>query len=87
MTMISKTALVLATLVSLAPLGAAHAEDNDKLLIVNGHGHVVYDDGRNDLFCVRRHTLVGYDGVDGLASTASKCQDVSAGASQEGDRP
>ena len=60
--MISKTALVLATLVSLAPFGVARADDNDKLLIVNGNsGHVIYDDGRDDLFCVTRRKVVGYD--------------------------
>jgi hypothetical protein len=61
MTMISKTALVLATLVSLAPLGAARAED-DKLVVVYANtGQVVYDDGYNDRFCVIRDRFVGYD--------------------------
>lgn len=62
MTMISKTGLVLATLVSLAPIGAQAGDDNSRLLIVNGNsGHVIYDDGRDDLFCVTRRRLVGYD--------------------------
>jgi hypothetical protein len=44
---------------------ASHAEDEaadlDRLLIVNGNnGHVIYDDGRNDLFCVTRRFVVGY---------------------------
>jgi hypothetical protein len=35
---------------------------NDRLLIVNGNtGHVVYDDGRDDLFCVTRRVVVGYN--------------------------
>jgi hypothetical protein len=44
---------------------ASHAEDEaadqDRLLIVNGNnGHVIYDDGRNDLFCVTRRFVVGH---------------------------
>jgi hypothetical protein len=31
--------------------------------------------------------FAGLDGVDGPTSTASKCQNVAAGAPQEGDRP
>ena len=31
-------------------------------MIVNGNsGRVIYDDGRNDLFCVTRRYTVGYD--------------------------
>jgi hypothetical protein len=38
------------------------ATDADRLLIVNGNnGHVIYDDGRDDLFCVTRKVVVGYD--------------------------
>jgi hypothetical protein len=34
----------------------------DRLLIVNGNnGRVVYDDGRDDLFCVTRRVIVGYN--------------------------
>jgi len=41
---------------SLAQTGA-----DQRLLIVNGNnGHVVYDDGRDDLFCVTRRVIVGY---------------------------
>lgn len=35
---------------------------NDRLMIVNGNtGHVIYDDGRDDLFCVTRKVIVGYN--------------------------
>jgi hypothetical protein len=35
--------------------------DNDRLVIVNGNTHhVIYDDGRNDLFCVTRVVVAGY---------------------------
>lgn len=38
------------------------ATDADRLLIVNGNnGHVIYDDGRDDLFCVTRKVVIGYD--------------------------
>lgn len=48
--------------------GFARAEEardeptaSDRLLIVNGNtGRVVYDDGRDDLFCVTRKICVGY---------------------------
>ena len=34
----------------------------DRLLIVNGNsGHVVYDDGRDDLFCVTRRYVAYYN--------------------------
>ena len=34
----------------------------DRLLIVNGsNGRVIYDDGHDDLFCVTRKVVVGYD--------------------------
>jgi hypothetical protein len=37
-------------------------QGNDRLLIVNGNtGHVVYDDGRNDLFCVTRRYVAYYN--------------------------
>ncbi len=67
MTTLSKTILALSMLASLAPMGVARAEDegDSKLMIVNGNsGHVIYDDGRNDLFCVTRRYVVAYD-VDG----------------------
>lgn len=39
----------------------AQLSADDRLLIVNGNtGHVIYDDGRNDLFCVTRTVVVGY---------------------------
>ena len=35
---------------------------DDRLLIVNGNtGHVIYDDGSDDLFCVTRRVVIGYD--------------------------
>lgn len=63
MTNLSKTILAFSLLASLAPLGAARAEEvNNKLLIVNGNsGHVIYDDGRDDLYCVTRRRVVAYD--------------------------
>jgi hypothetical protein len=37
------------------------AQGDDRLLIVNGNNHhVIYDDGRNDLFCVTRVVVAGY---------------------------
>jgi hypothetical protein len=37
-------------------------EADDRLLIVNGKtGKVIYDDGKDDLFCVTRKVIVGYD--------------------------
>lgn len=63
MRIFSKMILALSFLASLAPLSGARAEEaHDKLLIVNGSsGHVIYDDGRNDLYCVTRRRVVGYD--------------------------
>jgi hypothetical protein len=59
MTRITLAALTFA----MAMIGAAQAQEHDnRLLIVNGNsGHVVYDDGRNDLFCVTRRHFVGYN--------------------------
>jgi hypothetical protein len=59
MTRITLAALTFAV----ALVGAAQAqEQNDRLLIVNGNsGRVVYDDGRNDLFCVTRRHFIGYN--------------------------
>lgn len=58
----SRMILALALLASIAA-GAARAEDsNDRLMIVNGNtGHVIYDDGRDDLFCVTRRRVIGHD--------------------------
>ncbi len=61
---LDSTILALSMLASLAPLGAARAGDagHNRLPIVNGNsGHVIYDDGRNDLFCVTRRYVVAYD--------------------------
>jgi hypothetical protein len=53
-------AVVLAA--GLAQLGLAQADDPNRLLIVNGNtGKVIYDDGRNDLFCVIRRVAIGYN--------------------------
>ena len=42
--------------------GAAAQSADERLLIVNGHsGHVIYDDGHDDLFCVTRRPVIGYD--------------------------
>ena len=59
--------LTLATLVAgLSPAWAdeisAQQNDNDRLMIVSANNHrVIYDDGRDDLFCVTRRYVVGYD--------------------------
>jgi hypothetical protein len=38
------------------------AQGQNRLLIVNGNnGHVVYDDGRDDLFCVTRRYVAYYN--------------------------
>lgn len=58
----SKSILILALFVTLGVTGARAEDSNDRLLIVNGNsGHVIYDDGRDDLFCVTRRRVVGYD--------------------------
>lgn len=60
-----RIALLAAAVICAAPV-LVHAEeaqenDADRLLIVNGNsGRVVYDDGRDDLFCVTRKICVGY---------------------------
>lgn len=42
-------------------IGASDSAD-DRLLIVNGSsGRVIYDDGKNDLFCVTRKVVIGYN--------------------------
>jgi len=62
MNTLSKAILVLATTLSLAPLAAQAEEGKDRLMIVNGNsGRVIYDDGRDDLFCVTRRYIIGYD--------------------------
>ena len=49
------------------PADQAQVQENnssgdDRLLIVNGNtGHVIYDDGRDDLFCVTRRVVIGYN--------------------------
>lgn len=43
---------------------ATHVSDSadDRLMIVNGKtGRVIYDDGKDDLFCVTRKVIIGYD--------------------------
>ena len=41
---------------------AQSSSAGDRLLIVDGNtGHVIYDDGSDDLFCVTRKVLIGYD--------------------------
>ncbi len=60
---LSKIVFAFLLLAALAPFGArAEEADNNRLLIVNGNsGRVIYDDGRDDLFCVTRRHIVGYD--------------------------
>lgn len=61
MTIISRAVLAIALLASLAANVQAE-ELNNRLLIVNGNsGRVIYDDGRNDLFCVTRRRIVAHD--------------------------
>lgn len=58
--LILSTLLALSAYAAIAPAMANEA--NDRLLIVNGNnGHVIYDDGRDDLYCVTRRHIVGYD--------------------------
>jgi hypothetical protein len=41
---------------------SANAQGSERLLIVNGNtGRVVYDDGRDDLFCVTRRYVAYYN--------------------------
>jgi hypothetical protein len=60
-----RTTMTALTFAILASLGASSAQANDsnnRLMIVNGNsGHVIYDDGRDDLFCVTRRYVTGYD--------------------------
>ncbi len=57
---IAATALA-ATTISLTAASQAETAADQRLLIVNGNtGHVIYDDGRDDLFCVTRRVVVGY---------------------------
>jgi hypothetical protein len=61
MTRFNKTLLACCLFASLAGPSLAE-EGNDRLLIVNGNsGRVIYDDGRDDLFCVTRRRFVGYN--------------------------
>ena len=51
----------------LATHPAQFSSADDRLLIVNGNtGHLIYDDGSDDLFCVTRTVVIGYD-EDGYA--------------------
>lgn len=45
-----------------APVTHVADSADDRLLIVNGqNGRVIYDDGRDDLFCVTRKVIIGYN--------------------------
>jgi hypothetical protein len=45
-----------------APATPVSDSADDRLLIVNGqNGRVIYDDGRDDLFCVTRKVIIGYN--------------------------
>jgi hypothetical protein len=59
----SKILSALALLAAASAANVAQAEDaSDRLMIVNGNsGHVVYYDGRDDLFCVTHRHLLGYN--------------------------
>lgn len=61
------TRMLLSAITVLLLCSSAMAQDatapsaDDRLLIVNGNtGHVVYDDGRDDLFCVTRRVVIGH---------------------------
>lgn len=41
---------------------ASPSESNNRLMIIDGNsGRVIYDDGRDDMFCVTRRYFVGWD--------------------------
>ncbi|GGE24632.1 hypothetical protein GCM10011390_50080 [Aureimonas endophytica] len=46
-----------------APSAVADASDeDDRLMVINANtGRVVYDDGHDDVVCVKRNRVVGYD--------------------------
>lgn len=51
---------------AVAPMALAQEADpvgaEDRLMIVNGNTHeVIYDDGRDDLFCVTRVHVIGHN--------------------------
>ncbi len=56
-------ASALLMLAAFAAATAAEAKEaQDKLMIINGNtGRVIYDDGRDDLFCVTRRYVVRYN--------------------------
>jgi len=59
--MLSTGALTMLLLAVASASNAQTTSNDEKLLIVNGNtGRVIYDDGRNDLFCVTRQVFVGY---------------------------
>ena len=48
--------------VDTAPATPVSDSADDRLLIVNGNtGKVIYDDGKDDLFCVTRKVVIGYN--------------------------
>lgn len=54
-------AAVAAVAASFSTSASAQSQGNERLLIVNGNtGRVVYDDGRDDLFCVTRRYVAYY---------------------------
>ena len=56
------TALTTLVLVSVSQAREASSAGQDRLMIVDGNKRrVVYDDGRNDLYCVTRRRVVGYN--------------------------
>lgn len=61
MTRASKLALAFFA-VTMVAAPEAFAGSNDRLMIVDGNkGRVVYDDGRDDMYCVTRRRVVGYN--------------------------
>jgi hypothetical protein len=57
-TLLAATALIATFAASCAN---AQSQSDERLLIVDGNrGRVIYDDGRNDLFCVTRRYVAYY---------------------------
>lgn len=73
---IAVTAFLASLPACLAAQTAGQKEANDKLMIVNGNsGHVIYDDGRDDMYCVTRRHIIGYDRYgNAVRSRSMRCR-------------
>ena len=57
-----RSALITAALITSSLFAASAQAGDSRLMIVDrDNGRVIYDDGRNDLFCATRTVLVGYN--------------------------